>query len=111
MIEFAIGIVAGIVASIVLVRLAVWYLLKKAEQRLQELIQTVEQAQANSVQARVEEHDGVFYVYNAEDNTFMVQGTNIAELKKRINERWKDVRVYVTEGDESVLERLKATAE
>jgi acetyl-CoA acetyltransferase len=61
--------------------------------------------------ARVEQIDGVFYVYDARDGSFLAQGQTADELRDRIETRVKNAQVRITEGEESVLSLLKANLE
>lgn len=110
MMEFAAGIIVGMIITAVLVNIAWRMATRQAERDIEQLVESIRALKDNQVQARVEEADGVFYVYRVDDNSFLAQGTTMAELKQRIESRMRDARVYVTQGDAEVLERLKATA-
>ena len=110
MIEFVYGIIAGMIITAVLVNIAYRLATRRAEQQIEQLAAAIKTLSANQIQARVEEDNGVFYVYRIDDNSFLAQGTSMAELKERIESRMKDAMVFVTEGDAEVLARLKATA-
>jgi vancomycin resistance protein YoaR len=107
--NFIIGAVAGVIVTAVVLRVALHLAVRRAEKTLEALEQAIENLQANMIPARVEQHDGMFYVYNARDNSFIAQGTSLAELRSRIEGRMKDAHVVVQEGDPAVLEALKAT--
>jgi len=107
--EFVFGIIAGMMVTAVLVSIAYRMAVRRAEQQIENLSEAIKAFGANLVQARVEEDNGVFYVYRVDDNSFLAQGTSIGELKERIESRLRDVMVHVTEGDPEVLARLKAT--
>ena len=85
--------------------------LARAEKELGLLAQAVEIYQAATISARVEQIDGVFYVYDTRDGSFLAQGETVTELKSRIEARVKHARVLVTEGEESVLSLIKADLE
>jgi uncharacterized protein (DUF2344 family) len=110
MTEFILGAAAGVVISVVVVR---WILIRataRAEQQINQLVQQLKQEMSQIVTARVEEHDGMFYVYDSENNNFLAQGENISVLQERIESRIKNARVYVTQGDPDVIARLKSDA-
>jgi predicted RNase H-like HicB family nuclease len=107
---FFIGFVTSLVLTTILVNIMLRIAKKHTEQQLKEIAETIKAFSANQIQARVEEDDGVFYVYRVDDNTFLAQGTTMAELRERIESRMKEAMVYVTEGDAEVLSRLKATS-
>lgn len=107
--DMLMGFAVGVLVTVVAVRIAMALAMHRAMQTIQALEKTLETLQDNLIKARVEQHDGMFYVYNTQDNSFIAQGTTLAELKSRIDERMRDINVVVTEGDAAVLEALKAT--
>lgn len=109
MIEFVFGVIAGMIITAVLVNIAYRLATRQAEQEVEQLIGQIKTVTANWIKARVEQDNGVFYVYRVDDNTFMAQGSTMAELKDKIEARWKEATVFVTEGDEHVLQSLKNT--
>jgi hypothetical protein len=109
MMEFVSGIILGMIITAVLVNIAYRLATHRAEKQIEQLAEAIKALTANQIQARVEEDNGVFYVYRTDDNSFLAQGTCMSELKERIESRMKDAQVYVTEGDPEVLARLKAT--
>jgi hypothetical protein len=106
---FFYGLFAGIALSVIVVNIALRIATRRAERQIEELAAAINALSPPKIEARVEEQDGVFYVYRADDNSFLAQGTNLPELRQRIESRMKDVMVYVTEGDAEVLARLKST--
>ena len=106
---FFYGMFAGLVLSAIVIYWISKFARRRLEREVQQLIEQIKDQAGPQIQARVEEQDGVFYVYRADDNTFLAQGTTLAELKSRIESRMKDAMVYVTEGDPEVLARLKST--
>jgi hypothetical protein len=111
MIEFLIGAAAGAIIGYVVLRILIHVALSRAERELGLLAQAVEIYEAATIPARVEQIDGVFYVYDTRDDSFLAQGHSVAELRDRIQSRVKHARVLVTEGDESVVTLLKADLE
>lgn len=110
MTELVIGMVLGMIMALLGVYLYFRMIMRRAEHNIERLQHVIDQLQASTILARVEESDGIFYVYDTKDSTFMAQGTSIAEIRHRIEERWHDAIVHVTEGDRDVIERLKKTA-
>jgi hypothetical protein len=111
MIEFILGAAVGVIIGYVVLRILLYIALSRAEKELGLLAQAVEIYQAATIPARVEQIDGVFYVYDTRDNSFLAQGQTVAELRDRIESRVKHARVLLTEGEESVLNLLKADLE
>ena len=111
MIEFLLGAAAGAIVGYMVLRIMIHVALSRAEKELGLLAQAVEIYEASTIPARVEQIDGVFYVYDTRNGSFLAQGDTVAELKSRIESRVKHARVLVTEGEESVLSLLKADLE
>jgi hypothetical protein len=111
MIEFLLGAGAGVIIGYVVLRILVHIALSRAERELELLARAVEIYEASTIPARVEHIDGVFYVYDTRDDSFLAQGQTVSELRSRIEARVKHARILVTEGEESVLSLLKADLE
>ena len=109
MTELFVGMIFGMCLALVVVYLYLRMVMLRAAQNLDDLIQVIERLKESIIHARVEEQDGVFYVYNTEDQSFMAQGRTVAELRERIEQRWADAQVMITQGEQAVLDRLKAT--
>lgn len=103
----AIGAVIGVVGFYYAMKISIALLHHRLERDLEE-IEKVLKDSVDLIPCRVEQHDGVFFVYNNETNEFMAQGSTLNELRERIKDRWKDQRVSVVAGDQAVLEQLKA---
>ena len=111
MIEFLLGMAAGVINGYVVLRILVHIALLRAERELGLLARAVEIYEAATISARVEHINGVFYVYDTRDGSFLAQGQTADELRNRIEARVKHARILVTEGEESVLSLLKADLE
>ena len=111
MIEFLIGAVIGAVIGYVVLRILLFIAVSRAERELGLLARAVEIYEAATIPARVEQIDGVFYVYDTRDDSFLAQGHSVDELRDRIQSRVKHARVLVTEGEESVLSLIKSGLE
>ena len=111
MIEFLSGAIAGVIIGYVILKILLHIALSRAEKELGLLAQAVEIYQASTIPARVEQIDGVFYVYDTRDDSFLAQGQTVTELRARIESRVKHARVMVTEGEEAVISLLKADLE
>jgi len=110
MFELLGGVVIGIVISTAAGYIMFNRAARRAEADFTELIAAaIQEQERNTIPARVEQHDGMYYVYNLRDDSFLAQGSTLLELKNRLESRVKNAHVFVTEGDADVLERLKAT--
>jgi len=111
MIEFTIGVAAGAIVGYIVLRILIHIAVSRAERELGLLARAVEIYEAATIPARVEMINGVFYVYDTRDDSFLAQGQSVAELRDRIQARVKHARVLVTEGEESVLSLIKSGLE
>jgi len=111
MIEFIVGAAAGAIIGYVVFRIMIHIAVSRAERELGLLARAVEIYEASTIPARVEQIDGVFYVYDTRDDSFLAQGQTADELRNRIESRVKHARILVTEGEESVLSLLKSGLE
>ena len=109
MIELFFGLVCGMIIGALIFRMMLHRAAQQASDELTNLLTVLENLQETMIPARVEEHEGVFYVYNTRDNSFLAQGTTVQELRDAIDQRWKNVQVFVSEGDQAVIDRLRAT--
>jgi len=109
MTELIVGIVFGMVLAMVVVYVYLRMVMLRAAENLDNLLNVIERLKESIIHARIEEQDGVFYVYNIEDQSFMAQGKTIAELRERIEQRWRDAQVFITQGEQAVLDRLRST--
>lgn len=109
MTELFVGIVFGIILAMVVVYVYLRMVMLRAAENLDNLLHVIERLKESIIHARIEVQDGVFYVYNIEDQSFMAQGKTIVELRERIEQRWRDAQVFITEGDADAIERLKGT--
>lgn len=111
--DFVLGILMGVPAGVLLMYLVLKIAINVAINKIKEDLGSLEEAlekhqEKTLISCRVEQHDGVFFVYNNDTNEFMAQGSTLLELRERIKARWKDQRVSVVAGEDAVLEQLKA---
>jgi predicted RNase H-like HicB family nuclease len=103
----AVGVAIGVFAFYITLKLAVNILMRRLVQDIQEIETALEETE-KAIQARVELHNNVFFVYNNETNEFMAQGNDLTELRERIRARWSQYKVSVVAGDDHALDLLKA---
>jgi len=102
--DFLLGSLFGIIvciwlAYIVLGRLADMLINANRQKTLQgsELI----------IKARIEEVGGIFYVWNTDNNQFVVQGRSVKEMQDKLSNKQLEIRI--TDGDDAVIQRFKST--
>jgi hypothetical protein len=108
MMEFFIGFALGVFAVLAFIKSAVREALESADDSIKRLQDLVEKEIENTIQTRVEEHDGVYYIYNIEDGAFLGQGMTLNEVKDCIAKRLPDTNVNIVEGDIEVIKKLQS---
>lgn len=112
MIEFFTGLVLGTAVGVFIVLMfiksAVREALESADDSLTKLKNLVEQEIEQTIQTRIEEHNGVYYIYNINDGAFLGQGTTLTEIKDCIAKRLPNTNVNITEGDINVIKKLQS---
>lgn len=105
--NFVLGFIIGATAAAAVIYWLLYSAFSHARKKLEQLIQEAEQTQA-AVTARVEEHEGVFFLYDISDETFIAQGRTISELQQRIDSRYHaQTTVHLKSDSAEVLDRLK----
>lgn len=111
--NFFVGLIMGMALSYIIHRIIIWTTLRQMEREgieIDELLERVKKKVAERVvQARLEEHQGVFYLYRLDNGQFIAQGRTHDEIERLTELRIPNLSVYVTEADEAVLERYRAT--
>ena len=106
--------ILGIVIGVAICLLWFVFVVKRAEAQLEKDVNTLieaikAEAAKTTIAARVEQHDDMFYVYDVQDGMFLAQGATIAELREILEQRFQHKRIFVTEGEQHVIDRLRAT--
>ncbi len=113
MVEFILGFCLGLLVAYVTVKIVVWSTLRQLEQdniEVDELIDKMKQKiENNIITARMEEHQGLFYVYRADNNEFIAQGATADEIDEKTMQRFGKKSVIVTDAEDQVLSRYLAT--
>jgi hypothetical protein len=98
----------GVFIVLMFIQSAVREALESADDSLNRLKNLVEQEIERTVQTRVEEHNGIYYIYNVKDGAFLVQGSTLKEVKDSIEKQFPNVNVNITQGNIDVINKLKA---
>ena len=104
------GITVGVLVGILGGRLTARYHAKKLEQEIDAMVAAIMEESKNLIPVRLEEHQGIFYIYDVRDEMFVAQGNNITELREHLESRMRDAHVFVVKGDPEAITRLRATA-
>ena len=100
--EYAIGFAIGYVVCMFQIRRAI-------TQAVDEVIgnHEIKPLTAKQIQARLEEHNGVFLLYNNDTNEFLAQGVDHDTLKDNVRARWGGFDVLIVAGDKDQIKLLK----
>lgn len=100
--EYAIGFVIGYIVCLFQVRRAITRAVDEVLGEHDDKESTVKQ-----IQARVEECDGVFLLYNTDTDEFIAQGVDHATLKENVRARWGGFDVLIVAGDADHIKLLR----
>jgi hypothetical protein len=114
--DFVLGMFFGMFVSYVVVKFVVWRTMQEINRmlgydlqtRLHEAVDTPETA--NKLETRLEDVDGVFYIYNQHNGEFLAQGVSADELIKRLKHRFGNHEVVISTGEPQALERFKESS-
>jgi len=107
MIEFDVGaVIIGMVLGVVLIGAAAWYEVHRFERQLTRMIKTAMKETMFGLE--VEQNQGVFFCYSAENKQFVCQGADLEQIRSAFRQRYPDRIAYITGGDPSAVEQLQA---
>ena len=107
MLEFLLGIMVG---AALLYLMTIWLLERLIARAMRE--GSAERDQEDLIiRARVEQIGNQFYIYNIDENEFLVQGSNMKELVDNLELRKPGAIIGVVDGDEQAIQNLKATVQ
>jgi len=69
--------------------------------------QEISQGSELIIKARIEEVGGMFYVWNTDNNEFVVQGRSVKEMQDTLHN--KKIQIRIIDGDDAVIQRFKST--
>jgi hypothetical protein len=72
---------------------------KRVTEELLKNIKVDEEEEDIPIEIIIEEHQGILYVYDKEDNTFMAQGKTRKELEENLSSRFPGKRFAATSED------------
>ena len=105
MLEFLLGIMVG---AALLYLMTIWLMKHLIARAMQE--GSAERGQEDLIiRARVEQIGNQFYIYNIDENEFLVQGRDMKELVDNLELRKPGAVIGVVDGDEQAIQNLKAT--
>ncbi len=92
--------------DVVLICLVIWavvkfaslYLKAKNEILQEDLDQLTKKIKDKIIHVEIEKHGSIFYLYEKDTDRFIAQGSNINEIKKKCEDRFKD-SVIIADSD------------
>ena len=110
--SFVLGVFVGIILSYIAVRIMIWVTLRQIERQgivIEALLEKMREKQQQVIEARLEQHQGEFFLYRVDNGEFIAQGRTAQEITERTDRRIHDRPVVVTQSDSEVMERYRAT--
>lgn len=112
---FILGIAFGVLITSIIQQIRMYYAMHELQQKLgKELfdkikgIDQIHDADADTaIKTRVEEIDGVFYIFDAENHEFMAQGSTMTEIQEHMKARLIKSDVVVAAGDPVAVENFR----
>lgn len=93
---------------LVAVMLGMWWLRRRVEQQVAELLQALKEAERQHVVLlSVEEIDGMIYGWDMTNQEFVCQGRTARELSASFEARYPTRSAAVASGPEPLLQRLR----
>ena len=101
MTDFILNILLGIFLGWALTQIIGGYLRAKLLLEIHEKIKEAaeEETKERWIMVNVEQHDGIFYLYEKNTDQFIAQGKTMEELSQRCRELFKDHTVIADEND------------
>jgi hypothetical protein len=114
--DFVLGMFFGMFVSYVVVKFVVWRTMHEINQmlgydlrdRLREAIDTPENV--DKIETRLEDIDGVFYIYNKHSDEFLAQGANASDLLQQIKHRFANHEIVISAGEPHAIKRFKESS-
>ena len=106
--------VMGIMAHQVWVKIVVWHTLREMRRAgidIEKMLREDEPEVTRDIACRLEQHDGIWFLYNADNNEFVAQGRTRQELDAAVAQRFPDRRVVARDVDEEIRARFLAQAD
>lgn len=98
----------GALLMLILVVFSLYWIRRRVDKKVQELIVAIKQAEAQSVVLlSVEEINGVIYGWNLRNEEFVCQGRTIKELQSSFAARYPTLSAAVAYGPEDLMRRLR----
>jgi hypothetical protein len=107
--EYFLVFVAGMAASMLILRWAVNRAIDRILNRMAQEEDNVDAVAKDAVgmELRVEFDQNIYFCYNVTDGAFVCQGTNLSEIQSNFRSRYPDVNAVIVDGDDNSVSWLK----
>jgi hypothetical protein len=102
--DFLLGLLFGIVCCVWLAYIVLGQL---ADMIINKNNQEKQIESELNITGRIEEVNGMFYVWNTTNNEFVVQGRTVKEMQDKLSN--KKLQIRIIDGDDAVIKRFKST--
>ena len=106
--EFFLVFVAGMAASMLLLR---WAINRAIDRMLERMAREDDEdtvtTDAEKMELRVEFDRDIYFCYSVTDGAFVCQGTNLAEIRSNFRSRFPGVDAVIVDGDDNSVSWLK----
>lgn len=114
--DFIFGTLFGIVISYFAVRVMIRLIVDKVEREMGQTLDSLlkdnkhsTSDDATQIKARVENINGVFYIFDVRNGNFIAQGKSMGEILEHIKARTINHDIVVSEGDPEVMSKFRST--
>ena len=105
----------GIVAHQIWVKIVVWHTLREMRRAgidIDELLRDDEEVVKDTrVECRLEEHQGIWFLYRKDTGEFVAQGRTEQELGEAVKARFPNKFVYASDVDDELRQKYSAQAD
>ena len=108
-IDFLTTLVLGYIAIRVFAWIGaeIWlFFLERELTKHQKLLEKQHEA-LDTLLTRVEQDNGVFFLYHVENSEFVAQGTSLENIRENLQTKYRDFDIKIVDGDKEVLRTLK----
>lgn len=107
-IDFLTMMILGYIAVRVFAWIGAELWLRSLERELdkhQKLLKKQREA-CDTLLTRVEQDNGVFFLYQLETSEFVAQGTSLKNIRENLQTKYRDFDIKIVDGDKEVLQTL-----
>lgn len=107
MLDFFLGVVAGIIVATMILNYVLRRLIQKLTDEVTIEFSKIDRLNPDIIGLEVEVDNKVIYCYNSENKQFVCQGSTIEEIRKAFKDRFPGKNAYITSGDPALIEQFE----